>query len=147
LGSGIAPVATYLQKGINVALGTDGCASNNNLDMVEEMRLAALLQKGINHNPELLPAREALKMATINGAKALGLDHLIGSIEVGKRADLAIVSTKNTFMQPIYDYYSALVYAMNSSCIDTVMADGNVLMLNRELMTVKDIIITDGKFL
>jgi 5-methylthioadenosine/S-adenosylhomocysteine deaminase len=105
LGSGIAPIPTYIEKGINVALGTDGCASNNNLDMVEEMRLAALLHKGVNHNPTLIPAREALKMATLNGAKALGLDDKIGSIEVGKLADLLLININNTFMQPIYDYY------------------------------------------
>ncbi|MGD9994977.1 MAG: amidohydrolase [Salinivirgaceae bacterium] len=133
LGSGIAPVSTYLNKGINVALGTDGCASNNNLDMVEEMRLAALLQKGVNHDPTLLPAREALKMATLNGAKALGLAHIIGSLEMGKRADLLIINTNNTFMQPIYDYYSAIVYSMNSSCIESVLVDGKVVMEKREI--------------
>ena len=134
LGSGIAPIPTYIEKGINVALGTDGCASNNNLDMVEEMRLAALLHKGVNHNPTLIPAREALKMATINGAKALGLDDKIGSIEEGKLADLLLINISNTFMQPIYDYYSALVYSMNSSCIDTVLVDGSVLMEDRLLV-------------
>lgn len=133
LGSGIAPIPTYLRKGINVALGTDGCASNNNLDMVEEMRLAALLHKGANKNPTVIPAREALKMATLNGAIALGLDDKIGSIEVGKHADIVLIETKNTFMQPIYDYHSAIVYAMNSSCIDTVMVDGKVLMENKKL--------------
>lgn len=131
LGSGIAPISTYIKKGINVAIGTDGCASNNNLDMVEEMRLAALLQKGAHHDPTLIPAKEALKMATINGANALGLGNKIGSLEIGKHADLVLIDTNNTFMQPIYDYYSAIVYAMNSSCIDTVLVDGNVLMENK----------------
>ncbi len=133
LGSGIAPIPNYLEKGINVALGTDGCASNNNLNMVEEMRLAALIHKGTNHNPTLIPAREALKMATINGAKALGLDDKIGSLEVGKHADLLLIDTNNTFMQPIYDYYSVIVYSMNSSCINTVIVDGKVLMEDRKL--------------
>jgi 5-methylthioadenosine/S-adenosylhomocysteine deaminase len=137
LGSGIAPIPTYIEKGINVALGTDGCASNNNLDMVEEMRLAALLHKGVNHNPTLIPAREALKMATLNGAKALGLDDKIGSIEVGKLADLLLININNTFMQPIYDYYSAIVYSMNSSCIDTVLANGKPLMINNKIITIK----------
>jgi len=135
LGSGIAPVHKYIEQGINVALGTDGCASNNNLDMVEEMRLAALIHKGNNLNPTLINARQALQMATINGAKALGLDKITGSIEKGKRADLLLIDIKNTFMQPIYDYYSAIVYSMNSSCIDTVIVDGKVLMENRELRT------------
>ena len=135
LGSGIAPIHKYIEQGINVALGTDGCASNNNLDMVEEMRLAALIHKGNNLNPTLINARQALQMATINGAKALGLDKITGSIEKGKRADLLLIDVKNTFMQPIYDYYSAIVYSMNSSCIDTVIVDGKVLMENRELRT------------
>ena len=133
LGSGIAPIPKYLEKGINVALGTDGCASNNNLDMVEEMRLAALIHKGVNHNSTLIAARQALEMATINGAKALGLEDKIGSIEIGKYADLLLINTDNTFMQPIYNYYSAIVYSMNSSCIDTVMVDGKVLMQDREI--------------
>jgi 5-methylthioadenosine/S-adenosylhomocysteine deaminase len=133
LGSGVAPIPDYLAKGINVALGTDGCASNNNLDMVEEMRLAALIHKGVNHNPTLIPAYEALKMATVNGAKALGLADKIGSLEVGKYADILVIDTQNTFMQPIYDYYSALVYAMNSSCIETVLVDGKVVMEDRKI--------------
>ncbi len=137
LGSGIAPIPSYLEKGINVALGTDGCASNNKLDMVEEIRLAALLHKGVNHDPTLIPAREALKMATINGAIALGLDKKIGSLEVNKLADLVMINTNNTFMQPIYNYYSAIVYAMNSSCIDTVMVDGKVLLEDGKLSTEK----------
>lgn len=138
LGSGIAPIPQMLKKGINVALGTDGCASNNNLDMVEEMRLAALLHKGNNLDATVIPATEALKMATINGAKALGLEDKIGSIEVGKHADLLLIDTNNTFMTPIYDYYSAIVYSMNSSCIDTVLVDGKVLMENRKLLTLDE---------
>lgn len=124
LGSGIAPIHNYMNRGINVALGTDGCASNNNLDMVEEMRLAALLHKGANRNPELITAKQALRMATINGAKAFGLDDKIGSLEVGKLADLIVINTNHTFMQPIYDYHSAIVYSMNSSCIESVIVDG-----------------------
>ncbi len=140
LGSGIAPIAQYIEKGINVALGTDGCASNNNLNMVEEMRLAALIHKGTNHNPTLIPAREALKMATINGAKALGLDDKIGSIETGKHADLLLIDTNNTFMKPIYDYYSAVIYSMNSSCISTVLVDGKVLMENKTINQANELI-------
>lgn len=135
LASGIAPITKMIDAGVNVALGTDGCASNNNLDMVEEMRLAALIHKGHNLDPTLLPAAEALKMATINGAKALGLENEIGSLEVGKKADLLMIDTNNTFMTPIYDYYSAIVYSMNSSCIDTVLVDGKLLLENRELKT------------
>jgi 5-methylthioadenosine/S-adenosylhomocysteine deaminase len=101
------------------------------------MRLAALLQKGVNHDPTLLPAREALKMATLNGAKALGLDSIIGSLETGKRADLLIIDTNNTFMQPIYDYYSAIVYSMNSSCIESVLVDGKVVMEEKKMQIFK----------
>jgi len=133
LGSGIAPVPQMLKMGINVALGTDGCASNNNLDMVEEMRLAALIHKGNQLDPTLITAKEALKMATINGAIALGLDEKIGSLEVGKLADMLFIDINNTFMEPIYDYYSAIVYSMNSCCIDSVMVNGKLLMENRKL--------------
>jgi len=139
LGSGIAPIPKIMQSGVNVALGTDGCASNNNLDMVEEMRLAALIHKGKQHNPELITAREALAMATINGAKALRLDQVTGSLEVGKSADLLMINTQNTFMTPIFDYYSAIVYSMNSSCIDSVIVHGKPLMMERKLLTIPNI--------
>lgn len=138
LGSGIAPIPTYLEKGINVALGTDGTASNNNLDMVEEMRLAALIHKGNNLNATVINAQTALKMATINGAKALGLEDKIGSIEVGKLADLQVIDTNNSFMTPIYDYYSAIVYSMNSHCIDSVFINGKAVMVDRKLQTIDE---------
>jgi 5-methylthioadenosine/S-adenosylhomocysteine deaminase len=131
LGSGIAPIPEYINKNINISIGTDGCASNNNLDMIEEMRLTALIHKGVNHNPTLITAKDTLKMATINGAKALGLDDKIGSIEIGKCADILLIDTNNTFMQPIYDYYSAIVYSMNSSCINSVIIDGKLIMKDK----------------
>ncbi len=139
LGSGIAPIPQMLKAGVNIAIGTDGCASNNNLDMVEEMRLTALLHKGTSLDPTVIPAKEALKMATINGAKALGLEKQIGSIEVGKQADLLLIDTQNTFMHPIFDYYSAIVYSMNSGCIDTVLVNGKVLMQGKELTTLDEV--------
>ncbi len=138
LASGIAPIPSYIEKGINVALGTDGTASNNNLDMVEEMRLAALIHKGNNLNATVVNAQTALKMATINGAKALGLDDKIGSIEVGKLADLQIIDTNNSFMTPIYDYYSAIVYSMNSHCIESLLINGKPVMIERELQTIDE---------
>ncbi len=141
LGSGIAPIPAYLEKGINVALGTDGTASNNNLDMVEEMRLAALVHKGNTKNPTVVNDKQALRMATINGAKALGLDKITGSLEVGKKADFQLVEVENTFMTPIYDVYSALVYSMNSHNIDTVVVNGQVLMRNRELLTLDESVV------
>lgn len=138
LGSGIARVPQMLAKGINVALGTDGCASNNNLNMIEEMRLAALIHKGNEKNPTVVTDREALAMATINGAKALGLENETGSLEIGKLADMQIIDLNNTFMTPIYDYYSAVVYAMNSSCIQTLISNGKPLMINQELQTLNE---------
>ena len=133
LASGIANTEAYLKAGVNVGIGTDGTASNNNLDMVEEMRFAALLAKGSNYNPEAINARTALQMATINGAKALGLDRLIGSLEIGKQADLILIHAGASNMQPIYDEYSAIVYAMNSKNIRSVMVGGEWSMYNRTL--------------
>lgn len=110
LASGIAPVAQLLAKGVNVALGTDGAASNNRLDIFAEMRLAALLAKGVTSDASVLPAHQALAMATIHGAKALGLDHKIGSIEVAKLADLTAVRLDDIATAPYYDPISHLVY-------------------------------------
>ena len=110
LASGIAPVAQLLAKGVNVALGTDGAASNNRLDIFAEMRLAALLAKGVTGDASVLPAHQALAMATIHGAKALGLDHKIGSIEVAKLADLTAVRLDDIATAPYYDPISHLVY-------------------------------------
>jgi len=110
LASGIAPVAELLESGINVGIGTDGAASNNRLDMFAEMRLAALLAKGASGNAAVLPAAQALEMATINAAKAMGLDDRIGSIEVGKMADLAAVRIADPETMPCFDPISHLVY-------------------------------------
>ena len=110
LASGIAPVAQLLAKGVNVALGTDGAASNNRLDIFAEMRLAALLAKGVTGDASVLPAHQALAMATIHGAKALGLDHKIGSIEVAKLADLTAVRLDDIATAPYYDPISHLIY-------------------------------------
>ena len=111
LGSGIAPVHALLKSNVNVCVGTDGAASNNRLDMFSEMRLAALLCKGISEDAAALPAYQALKMATINAAKALGLDHKIGSIEIGKQADLVAVKLSDFAISPCYDPVSHLVYS------------------------------------
>lgn len=114
LGSGIAPVTKMLSKQLNVGLGTDGVASNNRLDMFAEMRLAALLAKGANEDATVLPAQQALEMATINAARALGLDDKIGSIEIGKQADFAAVKMSDINLTPCYDPISHLVYACGS---------------------------------
>lgn len=111
LASGIAPLTQLLAKGVNVGLGTDGVASNNRLDIFAEMRLSALLAKGVSGDATVVPAQQALAMATINAAKALGLEHKIGSIEVGKLADLAAVKLSDIATAPYYDAISHLVYA------------------------------------
>ncbi len=136
LASGIADTEAYLQAGINVSIGTDGAASNNTLDMVEEMRFAALLPKGARYNPEAVNARTALRMATINGAKALGIHRQTGSLEVGKLADLIVVHADSSNMIPIHDECSALVYAANSKNIRSSMVNGKWIMRNRELLNI-----------
>ncbi|HEY6244353.1 MAG TPA: 5'-deoxyadenosine deaminase [Pyrinomonadaceae bacterium] len=138
LGSGIAPVKRLLSEGISVSLGADGAACNNRLDMFTEIRTAALLQK-VLHGPEVLPARRALRMATIDGAKALGQEREIGSLEVGKKADVSIihVGALHTTPEP-RDLLSALVYSAEASDVQTVIVDGRVLMRDRELLTVNE---------
>jgi 5-methylthioadenosine/S-adenosylhomocysteine deaminase len=141
LASGVAPVARMLELGLNVGIGTDGPASNNDQDMFEEMRLAALLAKGITRDPKAVPARIALTMATIGGARALHLDHITGSIEVGKQADLAIVDLGEPHLTPKFDLsadnvYSQLVYAAKSADVRHVLVNGRLLMKDRELLTI-----------
>ncbi|MEE4331191.1 MAG: TRZ/ATZ family hydrolase [Wenzhouxiangella sp.] len=124
LASGICPVAGLDARSINVALGTDGAASNNTLDMFAEMRLAALLAKGASGDPEALPAARALSMATINGARALGLDDRIGSIEPGKQADLVVVRLDRVETQPVHNVISQLVYACGRHQVEQVWIAG-----------------------
>ena len=135
LASGVAPVPEFLAEGICVALGTDGCASNNDLDLFLEMDSAAKLHKVFSMNPEAVDATTAVQMATINGAKALGLDGIIGSLEPGKRADMIVVDTRSPHMVPMYNPYSQLVYAAKGSDVITSIVDGKVLMENRNLTT------------
>lgn len=136
LASGIADTDKYRKAGITVGIGTDGTASNNTLDMVEEMRFAALLPKVVQYNPEAVNARAALRMATIEGARALGLGEIIGSLEKGKRADLILIHTESSNMQPVYDIYSAIVYAMNSKNIRFSMVEGEWIMRDRVVLRV-----------
>ncbi|MFK5953248.1 MAG: amidohydrolase [Desulfobacterium sp.] len=135
LASGVAPVPEFLSEGICVALGTDGCASNNDLDLFLEMDSAAKLHKVFSMNPEAVDATTAVQMATINGAKALGLDGIIGSLEPGKRADIIVLDTRSPHMVPMYNPYSQLVYAAKGSDVITSIVDGKVLMENRNLTT------------
>ena len=133
LGSGIAPVVALLDEGVSVSLGADGAACNNRLDMFTEMRTAALLQK-VLHGPEVMPASRMLRMATIDGARALGLDSEIGSLEVGKRADVAVIRLDRLHAAPVTDVVSALVYSAEQDDVDTVIIDGDLLMMERKLL-------------
>ncbi len=135
LANGFCPADKILESGINIALGTDGAASNNDLNMFGEMRTASLLAKGISHNPSTLPAVTALRMATINGAMALGIADRTGSIEVGKSADLVAVDLGGIETQPVYNPISQLVYATDRSNVTDVWVAGRHLLKGRELTT------------
>jgi 5-methylthioadenosine/S-adenosylhomocysteine deaminase len=138
LASGTAPVPALRRAGVPVGLGTDGAASNNDLDMFEAMRFAALLHKVKTGDPRAIPAATALEMATIQGARALGLDKQIGSLEAGKRADLAVVSVSSARLTPMYDAVSHLVYAAHGDDVRTVMVNGRVLMRERKMLTLDE---------
>ncbi len=143
LASGIAPVQEMLDRGLTVGIGTDGPASNNDLDMFEEVRLAAILAKGATYNPTALPARQALEMATRLGAEALFLGDITGSLEVGKRADLIVLDQTPTHNFPHFErdpnaLYSRIIYAAKSTDVVHVMCDGAWLMRNRQLLTIDE---------
>jgi 5-methylthioadenosine/S-adenosylhomocysteine deaminase len=137
LGSGIAPVTEMLEKGVSVSIGADGAPCNNNLDIFKEVRLAALLQK-MRYGSTALPAKTAFYLGTLAGAKALGQEDKIGSIDIGKRADIIIVNLNNLHCTPSPDLLSTLVYSANSSDVETVIIDGQVLMQNRQLVTMDE---------
>lgn len=141
LAAGTAPVPTMLTKGINVGLGTDGAASNNDLSMWEEMDTAAKLHKLASGDPKSMPAEIVFAMATIGGARALHMGDKIGSIEVGKLADLAIVDVDSLHQTPLYNIYSHLVYATKASDVRTVIIHGRVVMLDRRLLTLNESVI------
>jgi len=146
LGSGIAPVSAMLERGISVSLGADGAACNNRLDMFTEMRTMALLQKAL-HGPEVVPAARALRMATIDGAKALGLENEIGSLEIGKRADVIIVALNKVHSIPrSRQLASALVYSAQASDVRDVLIDGAVVLRERKLTgTNEETILADAR--
>jgi 5-methylthioadenosine/S-adenosylhomocysteine deaminase len=135
LASGIAPVPSLLKAGVTVGLGTDGCASNNNLDLISEMDFAAKLHKVNALNPTLLDAAAVLKMATIQGAKALGLDDITGSLEIGKKADIIVLDTHKPHLVPVYNPVSHIVYAAQGSDVRDVIVNGRLLVQNRKLLT------------
>lgn len=138
LASGVAPVPQMLARDVAVGLGTDGAASNNDLDMWEAMDFAAKLHKEFSGDPKVVPAEAAFEMATIRGARALHLDGMTGSIEVGKRADIAIVDMDSLNQTPYFNVYSALVYSTKASDVRTVIINGRVVMLDRRLLTLNE---------
>jgi 5-methylthioadenosine/S-adenosylhomocysteine deaminase len=138
LASGAAPVPAMRRAGLAVGLGTDGAASNNDLDMFEAMRQAAFLHKLVTGDPRALPARDALRMATIEGARALGMAQQIGSLEPGKRADLITVSMASARQTPMYDPLSHLVYVTRGDDVQTTIVNGRVLMRNRHVLTLDE---------
>ncbi len=138
LASGFCPVHELLKAGVNVALGTDGAASNNNLDMLEEMRMAALLAKGVAHEATALPAHTALAMATRNGAQALGLESKIGSLRVGKQADLIAIDLADLGSEPVYDPISQIVYTATRDQVTDVWVAGRRLLASGRLTTLDE---------
>jgi 5-methylthioadenosine/S-adenosylhomocysteine deaminase len=134
LAVGVAPVPAMLRKGITVGLGTDGCASNNDLDLFREMGTAARLHKVATMDPTVLDARTALSMATIGGARVLGMEDRIGSIEPGKCADLIFVNMDKPHLTPLYQVYSHLVYAASGADVTTAIINGKLVMKDRKLL-------------
>ena len=137
LASGIAPVPRLLKEDVCVALGTDGASSNNNLDMLEEVNLAAMLHKVASYDPETVPAREALRMGTVYGAKAVGLSE-VGILKEGYKADIVLFDMNSPAWVPRHDPVSLLVYSANAASVDTVIVDGRILMEKREILTLDE---------
>lgn len=138
LASGVAPIPDMIEAGITIGLGTDGCASNNNLDMIKEMSTAAKLHKVARLDPTVMDARTVVRMATIEGAKTLGMEKTIGSLEAGKKADIIIIGLNEPHLTPLYNEYSHLVYAMSGADVDTVLINGKIVMENRILLTINE---------
>ncbi len=136
LASGFCPVKSIVDAGINLAIGTDGSSSNNDLDMLSEMRTASLLAKGVSKDPTALNAWATLKSATLNGAKALGIDHLVGSIEVGKQADLITLDLSDCSTWPVFNPLSQIVYSSVRSQVSNVWINGERVLDNHELTTI-----------
>ena len=138
LGNGFAPVPEMLEKGINVCIGTDGAASNNSLNLFHEMSLLALIHKGVAKTPQCVSAKETIRIATINGAKALGLEKEIGSIEEGKKADIAILNLNTPSLTPRNNLIAGLSYSANGSEVETVIIDGKITMEERKILTMDE---------
>lgn len=138
LAQGVAKVRELTDMGVTVGLGTDGAASNNSLNMFESMKVAALLQKTSCEDPTALPSRKVLEMTTSEGAEALGLEKKIGTLEVGKRADIILVDLKKPNLVPLHDLYGSLVYSAHGCDVDSVIVDGEILMKDREVKTLDE---------
>ena len=136
LASGFCPVAELVQRGINVAIGTDSAASNNNLDMIEETRCAALLAKGVSRDATAISAHQAIRMATFNGARMLGIEDQVGSLEPGKRADMIAVDLGHLNLQPVHDPVSQLVYAASGHQVSHTWVNGNLLYHENQFTTI-----------
>lgn len=135
LSSGIAPVSEMSEMGINVSLGTDGACSNNDLDMWEELRTVSLLQKVLVMNPSVMPAYDVLKMATVNGAKAIGLGDKVGRLKQGMLADIIMLNIEQPHFYPNYDMVANLAYCAKAADVDTVIVNGEIVVENRKLLT------------
>jgi 5-methylthioadenosine/S-adenosylhomocysteine deaminase len=138
LASGVAPIPDLLKRGVPVGLGTDGCASNNNLDLFQEMDFAAKVHKVHRLDPTVMPAETVLEMATQGGAHVLGMEAEIGSLEVGKKADVIVVDLNRPHLQPVYNVVSQLVYAATGADVRDVIIDGKIVMQNRQLLTLDE---------
>ena len=135
LASGVSPVPELLARGVTVGLGTDGCASNNNLDLLGEMDTAAKLHKVDTMDPTDADAVSVLRMATVEGARALGLGEVTGSLEAGKKADVIVVDTRKPHLTPMYNPFSHLVYAAGAQDVSHSVINGRVVMEDRRLLT------------
>lgn len=142
-GKSIPRIADMCEKGITVSIGTDGGVSGNTIDLLTQLSQVAKFQKVSQNNQTIFKSKQVLKMATIEGAKSLLLDHLIGSLEVGKKADIIVFETDSINMKPVYDPYSAIVYSANPSNVETTIVNGQILMHKRELLTIDKKEITD----
>jgi 5-methylthioadenosine/S-adenosylhomocysteine deaminase len=138
LASGAAPVPAMLKEGMRLGLGTDGAASNNDLDMFEEMMTAAFLAKHAAVDPTAAPATAVLEMATLGGARALGMEDRIGSLEAGKRADIVVVDVRQPRLTPLFDPVSHLVYAVKGSDVRHVIVDGKTILRDRKVLTLDE---------
>jgi len=144
LASGIAPIKEMQKRGINVTIGTDGAASNNNLNMFEEMHIAALVHKGVSGDATILNCRDVIRMATVNGAKALGLEGVTGCLKPGLKADLILLDMNKPHLQPVNDLEANIVYSAQGSDVDTVIVDGEILLENGKFTMIDEKRVMEG---